>query len=157
MKRNIFRCLSVLLMSFSVVGHVGGEVIYSNFGPAMAFDTSPFGGWTINGFLGPAIGQQAIAHRFTPAANEIFTNAQVALTLFGGPGTVAVFLQADLNGLPGPILEQINLTGLTGVPTIFAAPSMIRPQLHAGSPYWLANSRGRWLWSAGGLELELHW
>jgi len=103
----------------------------------MAFDTNPFHAWTINGFLGPNIGQQAIAHQFTPAATETFTGAQIALTLVSGPGSVTVFLQADSNGLPGPVLEQINLTGLTGVPTIFAATSVLRPQLQSGTPYWL--------------------
>ena len=103
----------------------------------MAFDANPLHGWTINGFLGPGIGQQAIAHQFTPAATRTFTGAQVALTLFSGPGNVSVFLQADSNGLPGPVLEQIDLTGLTVAPTIFAATSVLRPQLHGGTPYWL--------------------
>jgi hypothetical protein len=43
-------------------------VIHSNFGPGMAFDADPSHGWTINGFLGPGIGQQAIAQQFTPSA-----------------------------------------------------------------------------------------
>lgn len=48
------------------------SVIYSNFGPGMTFDTDPAHGWTINGFAGPGVGQQAIAQRFIPAAAATF-------------------------------------------------------------------------------------
>ena len=156
MESRVSRCLCVLLVWFSFVGQADGGVIYSNFGPGMAFDTEPFHGWTINGFLGSGIGQQAIAHQFTPAATETFTDTQVALTLFSGPGSVAVFMQADSNGLPGPVLEQINVTGLTGVPTVFTATAVLRPQLQGGSPYWLTVVAGGpgvlagWNWNSIG-------
>jgi hypothetical protein len=156
MGTRVSRCLAVLLVWFSVVGQAGGGVIYSNFGPGMAFDTDPFHSWTINGFLNPDSGQQAIAHQFTPAATETFSGAQVALTLFSGPGSVTVYLQADSNGLPGTVLEQINVTGLTGVPTIFSAKSVRRPQLQSGTPYWLTVVAGGpgvlagWNWNSIG-------
>ena len=41
------------------------EVIYSNFGPGMAFDANPFNGWTINGFFGHNVGRQAISAGFS--------------------------------------------------------------------------------------------
>lgn len=34
-------------------------VVYSNFGQGMTFDANPLHGWTINGDLGPSVGQQA--------------------------------------------------------------------------------------------------
>lgn len=143
MRRKVFRWLSALLVWLSLVwvsavGQAGGAVIYSNFGPGMAFE--PGFGWHI-GSLDPDISRQAIAHQFTPAATETFAGAQVALTLGSGPGSVTVFLQADSNGLPGPILEQIDVTGLTDVPTIFTATSVLRPQLLSGTPYWLSGMR----------------
>ena len=118
------------------LAQVGGRRIYSNFGPAMAFD--PNVGWTISGSLGPGTAQYAVAHQFTPVATDTFTSAQLALMLFAGPGSVTVFLQADSAGLPGPVLEQIELNGLTSEPAVFTAVSALRPQLNGGTPYWLS-------------------
>jgi N-acetylneuraminic acid mutarotase len=115
----------------------GASVVFSNFGPGMAFDTDPFHGWTINGNLGPGIGRQAIAQQFTPAADAAFAAAQVPLTLVRGPDTVHVVLQADAAGLPGAVLEDIPVGGLTATPTILAAHSSLFPILHHGTPYWL--------------------
>jgi len=95
----------------------------------MTFDTNPFHGWTINGFLGPTIGQQAISQQFTPANNTRFGGAQVALGLSSGPGIVDVYLQEDLSGLPGAVIEKIPLSGLTPTPSIFTATSALMPPL----------------------------
>jgi hypothetical protein len=141
--------------SFSITVTDGG-VIFSNFGPGKAFDADPFHGWTINGFLGPDVGQQAIANQFMPSVTETFGSAEIALTLFSGPGDVVVFLQADSNGLPGPVLEQINVTGVTFVPTVFKATSVLHPQLQGGTPYWLTVVAGGagvlagWNWNSTG-------
>jgi len=122
----------------------------------MAFDTAPSHGWGINGFIAPDLGQQAIANRFIPATTREFIGAQVALALVTGPGSVVVFLQADSNGLPGSVLEQINVTGLTVAPTVFSATSVSRPQLQAGTPYWLTVVAGGagvlagWNWNSIG-------
>src|SRR5207244_2486811 len=68
-------------------------VVYSNFGPGMAFDADPSHGRTINGFLGPGIGQQAIAQQFTPSADYTFGAAEVALASLSGPSRLRVVLQ----------------------------------------------------------------
>jgi hypothetical protein len=135
---------------------MASAVIYSNFGPGMTFDTDPTHGWTINGFAGPGVGQQAIAQRFVPAATATFGGAQVALTLVSGTGSVAVFLQADSSGLPGAVIEQMNVSGLTDVPSVFTATSVLFPQLQAGTAYWLTVVAGGpgvlagWNWNSIG-------
>jgi hypothetical protein len=146
--------------SFSIavldIAPAGGGVIYSNFGSAMTFDTDRFHGWGINGFFNENTGQQGIAHRFTPGVTDLFQSAEIALVAFSGPPTVHVYLQLDSNGIPGPVLEQINVTGLTSVPTIFEATSVLHPLLQSGTPYWLTVVAGAdrvlagWQWNSTG-------
>jgi hypothetical protein len=76
--------------------------------------------------------------------------------VYGGPGDFAVFLQADSNGLPGPVIEHISVTGATSVPAVFKAKSSLHPQLQSGTPYWLtvvagaANMLAGWNWNSTG-------
>jgi hypothetical protein len=113
-------------------------------------------GWTINGFLGPNIGQQAIAQQFTPMGNYTFSDAQVAVVLFSGPNSIDVFLQADSNGLPGAVIEEIPISGLGSTPAILAANSALFPVLQDGTPYWLTLVAGAagvvagWNWNSIG-------
>src|SRR5438046_9685066 len=74
-------------------------VIYSNFGPGMAFDADPFHGWTINGFLGPGIGQQAIAQQFTPSAGYAFRAAGDAVVLLRRANGIGLLMRAYASGL----------------------------------------------------------
>ncbi len=134
----------------------GSNVIYSNYGSGMSFDVAPSRAWTINGFLSPGVGQQAIAQRFTPLATSTFTSASVALILSRGPASIDVFLQADDNGLPGSVLEQISVSGFSSDPTIVTATSLDRTILLAGTPYWLSLVAGApgviagWIWNSVG-------
>src|SRR6185503_7756701 len=128
------RSFSIAATSSAVAG---SGVIFSNFGPGKTFDSNVLDSWTINGLLGPNVGQQAIAHQFVPAVADTFRSAEVALVAFSGPDAVVVYLQSDSNGLPGPILEQIDVAGFTAIPLVFEATSVLRPRLQMGTPYWL--------------------
>src|SRR5438445_13179699 len=75
-------------------------VVYSNFGPGMAFDADPAHGWTINGFLGRGIGPQAIAQQVTPSACYTFGAPEVAVARLSGPNSLRVFLQPAARGFP---------------------------------------------------------
>lgn len=156
MKGGMSQILAVLFVCSHVVGQAGAGVIFSNLGPAMEFDTAPTHGWTINGFLREDIGQQTIGHRFTPAATDTFTSAQVVLSHFSGPNILTVSLQADSNGRPGAVIEEIDVAGLTEVPTIFTAMSVLHPELQGGTPYWLVVVAGEpgvvagWHWNSIG-------
>ncbi len=133
-----------------------GAVIYSNFGADMSFDANPAHGWTINGYLGPTIGRQAIAQQFTPASRSVFQSAQLALSAFSGPATVDVYLQKDAEGLPGDVIERMTVTGLTATPAVFTATSTLLPTLVGDRPYWLsvvapeAGTIGSWSWNSTG-------
>lgn len=146
----------LLMWFFAGVGQATGSVIYSNFGPGMTFDTTSGHSWTINGFLGLGTGQQAIAHQFRPSGSYTFTDAQVALLLLSGPSSIAVFLQEDSGGLPGAVLEEIDVIGLTAVPTVTVANSVLRPELQDGTLYWLTvvagapGVRAGWSWNSIG-------
>lgn len=139
-----------------VVSPATPAVVYSNFGPDLAFDQDPAHGWTINGFLGPNIGQQAIAQQFTPTQDARFASAQVALGLFSGPGSVRVFLQADAAGLPGAVIEAIPVSGLGSAPAVYTASSVMHPLLQQGTAYWLSVAAGAdgvvagWSWNSIG-------
>jgi hypothetical protein len=61
------------------------EILFSNLGPGLAFDSDPFHGYTINGFFDAGTGQQAVAEQFAPSKTAMFTSAQVPLTHFAGP------------------------------------------------------------------------
>jgi hypothetical protein len=145
-----------LLIGAATLAPLRAEVIYSNFGPEMTFDATLEHGWTINGFLGTNIGQQAISQQFTPVAPCIFTAAQLALTYFSGPNSFAVFLQADTNGLPGAVIEEIDVTGATPSPSVVVANSVLQPELQVGRPYWLSVVAGApgvlagWNWNVVG-------
>jgi hypothetical protein len=139
-------------------------MIYSNFGPGMAFDGDTAGhGWTINGFMGPGIGQQAIAEQFTPSADYEFATAQIALWLLWGPNSIRVFLQADEGGLPGTVIEEIRIDGLGAMPGTVTAHSATFPILARNTPYWLSVAAGAdgvmagWSWnSVGDVSLGTH-
>ena len=134
----------------------GFPVIYSNFGPAMSFDTNPSHAWTINGYVSATVGQQALSERFTPSADYTFTAAKVAVALNGGPNGINVFLQADSNGQPGRVIEEIPLAGLGVTPAVFTASSTQHPILQRGTPYWLTLVAGAagvtagWFWNSIG-------
>jgi hypothetical protein len=131
-------------------------VVYSNFSPDIEFDAAFGHGWTINGYLGPAIGQQAISQQFTPVGTYWFTEAQVALSTHSGPQEVRVFLQADASGLPGEVIEEMPVTWQGTDPAIVTVRSRDFPVLTEGTHYWLSVVAGApgvlagWQWNATG-------
>src|ERR1039457_2772945 len=62
----------------TVAAAAQNSVVYSNFGPAMSFDTNPADGLTINGVIAANVGQQAVSEQFTPTGDYIFMDAQIA-------------------------------------------------------------------------------
>ena len=112
-------------------------VIYSNFGLGMTFDSNPFHGWGINGFLGADIGRQAISQQFsTHPGDYSFVRARVALAHFSGPTRVHVILQKDSLGRPGPAVDDMPVDLLGDPPAIYVATSTLVPML-TDSLYWL--------------------
>ena len=128
----------VLAPNAQVSSDLSASVIYSNFGPGMSFDADPYHGWSIYGFLPPpTTGQQAISDRFTPSADYRFRDAQVPLVLFSAASRIRVLLQADADGLPGQVIEEMSVTAPGSTPVIITASSALFPMLREGTPYWL--------------------
>lgn len=134
----------------------GWAVVYSNFGPSATFDADPNHGWTINGFLGPDIGQQAIAQQFTPSGDATLVYVQVPLALAAGSGEVRVLLQENANGLPGAVIDEMRSGDLQYTPQVYTATSTLLPTLHRGTSYWLTLAAGAdglvagWQWNTLG-------
>jgi hypothetical protein len=113
------------------------EILFSNLAPGLAFDSDPFGGWTINGFFDVHTGQQAVAEQFTPSKTAVFTSARVPLTQFAGPSGLSVFLFEDHRGLPGVVLESLDVGDVSAEPSLYILVSADGPTLQAEQSYWL--------------------
>jgi MYXO-CTERM domain-containing protein len=116
------------------------DVLYSNFGPGDAYDTTY--GWTLS-FGGP-LGGDAFedAAAFTVTGGDYyFDSAEVAVNHFWGPDLVHFNLHADDGGMPGLVLDSASASGVV-------TPGTIRPPMLAsfggdvvleeGQTYWLA-------------------
>lgn len=137
-------------------------VIYSNFGPDMAFDTDPLHAYVISGGTELDPVRAAISQPFsTPAHEYTFTRAVVALSYQDWPPEVRVLLQADDKGKPGDVIEEMKLEGVpqigffaaVGAPRLFVANSTLMPVLR-DTRYWLTLAPERfgapvgWSWNA---------
>lgn len=116
------------------------SVIFSNLGPGDSFDgfnTYFVGG--LNSSTGSVFGvgaAQAMAFTVAPGADVTFTEAELALWNTEGSNELTVQLATDLGGLPGTILESIQVT-VPGSATLVSALSTALPVLTAGSTYWI--------------------
>lgn len=150
--RRSFVLVTLMLGAASLSS--AGSVVYSDFGPGMSFDTSHLDGWGIYGIFYGSAG--AVSEEFTPAANYIFTDAQVAVFQGSGPSSIDVYLQANSGGQPGAVIEEIPISGFGATPTIVTANSALFPALQAGTSYWLTLVAGdpsaddAWSWNSIG-------
>ena len=129
------------------------QIIFSNFGPGMTFDTNH--GYTVAG--SNALGTSVVANRFTATSNLSFSSAQLALGLSSGsPSILQVLLETDSGGLPGSIIETINVNiGAFPPGGVVTATSALNPLLTSGTNYWLVayapgpNTAAEWNFSFG--------
>ena len=111
-------------------------LVFSNFGAGGTFNTGA--GWTI----GPtAFGPQVIANSFTPSTTVLFSDAQLAITSFGGT-TANVYLETDSGGVPGAIIDTLTQNGAIGSPGVVTWECAQCPSLSAGTQYWLVAQEG---------------
>jgi len=128
------------------------QIIFSNFGPGMTFDTAT--GALISG--SNVLGGRVVAQAFTPSADFTFSNAQLAMGILSGPNILQVVLMRSSGGFPGTILETVTLTNAVAPFTsagIVLANSTLHPMLNSGTQYWLvafapdANTSMGWMQS----------
>ena len=85
---------------------------------------------------------QALAVRFTPAANAYLTDVQLYV-FSGGNGfssALDVFLLSEAGGKPAAVLETLGTlpAQTSSVPNLVQIQSSANTLLQAGTPYWLA-------------------
>jgi hypothetical protein len=129
---------------------VQAEVVYTNFGPGMSYDTTPKG-CSASCYLCQVVSDRNMflsydgvwkevwietGDLFVPEVTTIFASAQLALLLSHPEVGLKVSLrEAGANGLPGALLEEIWIPGARA--GVFTATSVLRPRLTAGLTYWL--------------------
>ncbi len=153
-KRALDVALGCLLVFAVIVTPVRADpvALYSNFGPGLSFEDDLQSGWTINGFLSPTTGQQAIAQLFTPADTYTFARVRVPVSFYSGPNSIDLYVQADHGGFPGAVLDVMHLSALPVGPRVVSAQSVSRPTLRANEAYWLSVVAG-----APGVVAGWHW
>lgn len=116
------------------------DILFDNFGPDNAYDTTY--GWTLayGGPLGGDIYEDAVP--FTVAGgNSLFDFAEVAVNRFYGPDLVYFDLRADAGGVPGDVLASTVSSG-TVEPGTLGSPMVVDfggdVVLEDGKTYWLA-------------------
>jgi hypothetical protein len=112
------------------------EVVFSNFGPGMTFNTAS--GGIISG--SNVFGGRVVAHSFIPSMDFTFSNAQLAMGIISGPNVLQVVLMTSSGGFPGSIVESITLMNAVAPissPGIVTATSTLRPPLNSATQYWL--------------------
>ncbi|MGH9356885.1 MAG: PEP-CTERM sorting domain-containing protein [Terriglobia bacterium] len=163
MKRIIALWAAVGVAIVLASGWAAADVLYSNFGSGLSFDTAISDSYFINRspfekVPGACPGGAAclppttIAVQFQPGVNSTFTGAQLALfsTSFNtGPNVLDVFLESDSGGAPGSIIAGFELSNLlisspavVQVGSTLAGETLIagssgNPLLAGGIPYWL--------------------
>ncbi|MGH9359394.1 MAG: PEP-CTERM sorting domain-containing protein [Terriglobia bacterium] len=156
--------ISVPLIVGLSASWAAADVLYSNFGTGLSFDTNVSDAYFINQseFSETTMPCPAslsceppttIAAQFQSSVNATFTEAQLPLFLTSfntGPNTLDVYLESDSSGSPGSIIAGFELTnlltstpGVVQVGSAFAGVTLIsgssgNPALNANTPYWLA-------------------
>lgn len=89
------------------------------------------GGYGLRGF--------PVAARFTPDVDARLESVTVSLFYDPTARSVDVKVHEDASGLPGAELESLTVPlPPTGLESTLFIDSVLKPILHAGSPYWLS-------------------
>jgi hypothetical protein len=147
-----FVVLALAFLAFCVNSASASTVLFTTMGPNGQFDGT--NGWILGGF-----DLEAMADAFTPAATAKLGDAVLILqynSYYPDNLPVQVYLEADLAGQPGTILDTLTQSGTL---TILRSPNTFQcttcPVLQAGTQYWLAavqtdtNSVDGWTYSYG--------
>jgi hypothetical protein len=135
--------LQVLLVgaAFNCPSPVEASVIYSNLGPNDSFSTTP-GVYPIWNLVSGGFIDRAASFTVPGLQDVLFGSAELGFHLQSGNNAASVHLAADDAGLPGAVIETINilLPAPSATPTIVTATSNTNPTLTAGLTYWIIAS-----------------
>lgn len=165
MKKTIVLWAAIPLVVALSAGWAAGDVLYSNFGSGMSFDTNVCHSYFINqsqfqqtpgdcnqSLTPVTIPPATIAVQFQTSTTATFDEAQLALSLTAfntGPNRLDVYLESDSGGAPGSIIAGFELNNLLPLtPSVVQVGSALAgvtlisgssgtPTLGGGTPYWL--------------------
>lgn len=142
--RSVTGSLLIWTLALAAPAIAPASVIFTNFGPSHAYDITE----------GDPVGNigdgslYAEGDTFTPAATTKFGSVVLALSCFIGCPALTNFtvdLDSDSGGMPGSVLESINVTGaslgslgLNNTP--ITVNSVLQSTLFAGTAYWITVS-----------------
>jgi hypothetical protein len=157
MQKYSVLAICAIVAVFMFAGTSGAVVVYSDFGPSDAYNTST--GWTISGAASSTGFFSEAAMPFTPGFDCVFSDVLLALGNVTGTNQAEVTLAADNAGVPGATIESFSLTGLGafGDPDLVQANSVLNPELLAGVQYWIVVSPSNsdtwdaWNWNSTGV------
>ena len=146
---------ALLLLTPSVVRAT--PVIFSNFGPALSYDTTA-GNPVGNDFF---IGVEWQGETFTPGATATLGTIRLALSDTGGSADpITVALRSSAGGAPDGVIESFVIPGGSAGPLgannpTFVLTSLLNPVLTVGTQYWLTvaapiSSAYVWNWNSTG-------
>src|SRR5579864_1069920 len=147
--RNIVTPQVAVSLAFLLSGSVtwAGAVIYSDFGPGFASESTTNGpGWCVTGNTTPNCGPMTdrwIAAPFTPSSTSTLQQLDLALGYSSGTSAAVIDLVNDAGGLPGTsVLESWTPAGLTTNCFDCATPLVTLPStggvvLNGGTRYWV--------------------
>ena len=116
------------------------DTVHSNLGPGDSFD--PTGGWNVTTLASVTGVDQNVAMPFTViGTSSTFVSVELAMSHLGGTPSLDILLTADAGGVPGAVIETLNVT-VVGGPALVAATSVLNPTLVAGTTYWIATAAG---------------
>ena len=117
------------------------DTIHSNLGPGDSFDLLQ--GWNVTTLASVTGVDQDIAMPFTViGTNYTFTSAELAMLYVGGTPSLDILLTADAGGVPGAVIETMNVTIGGGPAALVTATSVLNPTLLTGTTYWIATIAG---------------
>ncbi len=141
-----FRLATALALMFVIhAGSLGADpiVLYSTLAPDGTYVSGST--WAVGGSASTFGSDYDVAASFTPSQDATLVSIAVALSYLQGTNAVDLSLRSSAGGLPGAIIETVSLSGL---PPFFdlsdtaltLATFDLRPQLSAGSEYWVVAS-----------------
>jgi hypothetical protein len=139
MKRQFLFYVCVWAAAVATQGVSRADVVFSNFGPGFAYNTS-FGNIVGNAFDS---NDYAEGDTFTPAANETLSSLTLALSCFVTcPDAFSISITTDGGDQPGTALESFSVAGTALGPlgtdnAPILVDSTLHPLLTAGTQYWV--------------------
>lgn len=121
---------------FTAAAQSKADTIYSNLGPGQTFDAAQASvfGHSSNG------NTYVLAYTFVPTETATLTDAELAIARIAAPGPapVNVYIESNVGGQPGAVLDMLAPAGNVGfTPSLVDFTCAACSELQAGTTYWI--------------------